>query len=142
MEYRFNELRDGLLAGGDNYNPRTCSNITKVNKGTFWYSDLYPGGSVRMHVRAYARNWCNREFLWLAFDYPFNQLGVPKVLGTIQGDNYFTSNFARKLGFRLVTEVPDVFPNGVPLIILEMNKTECRWLDYSPKGIKRNEQWK
>lgn len=140
MIYRFNDIVDGRRAGGPNYNPDTCSNITRCGHGTFWYSDFYAGGSIRMHVKAYTPNWITREFLWLAFDYPFNQLGVPKALGTVQGDNYFASNFARKLGFRLVTEVPEVFPNRIPLLILEMNKSDCKWLDYSPRTIKSNEQ--
>src|SRR5579883_950627 len=143
MAYRFNDPRDGYSAGGDTYNPKTDVVISRVDEtgkllGAFWYSHYF-GVSIRMHVSSFVPNWCTREFLWLAFDYPFNQLGVSKVLGFIRSDNYFVSNFARKLGFVYEAEVKDVFPNGASLIILGMKKQECRWLHYSPKGIKRNE---
>src|SRR5262249_13124693 len=133
--YRFHDTIDGEEAGGKDYNPKTCTNITKITRGgaalgTFWYDCYYPGASIRMHVKGFAPNWVNREFLWMAFDYAFNQLGVPKVLGFIKGYNEEVTRFATKLGFRPVTFVDAVFPNGEPLIILELTKKECRWLDY------------
>lgn len=145
MGYRFNNVDDGVLAGGDNYNYKTCTNIARVGPdfkplGVFWYDNYFLGGSIRMHVRGFAPNWLNREFLWLAFDYPFNQLFVPKVLGFIRGDNEEVTKFSTKLGFKPVAWVDDVFPNYVPLIILELHKSDCKWLDYSPRTIKRNER--
>ena len=85
--------------------------------------------SIAMHTAAFDRRWVNRDMLWVCFDYPFNQLGVQRVFGQVPEDNAAALAFDTKLGFKEVTRVPGVFKGGVGLIVMCMEKADCRWLD-------------
>ncbi len=133
--YRFNHPDDGFLVAGHAHNPMLDVTIARVTDAgeplaIFRYSDFRAGGSVCMHANAYAPNPWTREFLWMAFDYPFNQMKVRKVLGLIRADNEPILTFAVKCGFKVEAEVPEVFENGVGLLILGLHKSDCRWLNH------------
>jgi len=99
-------------------------------KGGVLYTDYY-GGSCQMHVAGFQKGWASKSLLWLAFDYPFNQLGVRKVFGFVPEWNWRARNFDNKLGFKLEYTCADVFDrtdgvNGMHL--MSMTRDECRWL--------------
>ncbi|MGE0677754.1 hypothetical protein [Pseudolabrys sp.] len=96
----------------------------------------FTGRSIGMHVAGFTPNWINKDLLWVCFDYPFTQLGCELVLGTVPAANTKALDFDLKLGFKEVTRVPDVFPNG-DLVIVAMRREECRWLDITPNSFVR-----
>ena len=65
--------------------------------------------------------------LWITFDYPFNQLGVKKLIGQVPSSNLKALEFDKKLGFKEEARISDVFPDG-DLIVLSMRREDCRWL--------------
>lgn len=82
---------------------------------------------VCMHVAAIGKSWLNRTFLWVAFDYPFNQLKCKRVTGMVPSKNVQAQRFDEHLGF--VREgVKRRAWKGDDLIIYGMLKEECRWL--------------
>ena len=95
------------------------------------YKD-FTGRSVCMHVAIDNPCAIHRRFVWLCFDYPFNQMGVEKVLGVVDSSNAEALNLDLKLGFRPVATVEGVYENG-DMLILEMRKSQCRWLKYGAK---------
>lgn len=87
----------------------------------------FTGSSIAMHVAGFVPDWVNKEMLWAAFDYPFNQLKVKKVFGEVPADNMKALEFDRKLGFKEEARIKDVYPEG-DLVVLAMYRDECRWL--------------
>lgn len=86
--------------------------------------DYWNGASVYMHVAIRGR--ITREFLWVCFDYPFNQLGCNVVLGLVAEDNKAAQRFDEHLGFRLQTRIENAHPSGA-LLLYVMRKEDCRW---------------
>lgn len=90
----------------------------------------YRGGSVAIHMAGFDPHWVNRAMLYLAFDYPFRQLKVKKLIGLVPESNERARIANLKLGFKIEYLIADVY-NG-PLngmYIMSMLKDECRWLD-------------
>lgn len=89
------------------------------------YED-YNGANVFCHIAAEG-SWANKEFLWLIFDYPFNQLGVKRITTTVKPLNTVSQAFTAKLGFDVEAKLKDADPDG-DLWIFRMFKDDCRWL--------------
>jgi RimJ/RimL family protein N-acetyltransferase len=87
----------------------------------------FTGASIGLHVAGFDPNWINRDMLWVTFSYPFEQLGVKKITGTIHSGNQKAILFNRKLGFVEEARLADIFPDG-DLIVMSMRKDDCRWL--------------
>jgi hypothetical protein len=98
--------------------------------------DGYLERSIQMHVASFSPTWLSRDFLWAAFDYPFNQLGVEVIFGPIASTNAHALRFDHKIGFTEHTRLLGAVPGG-DLIILSMYRHECRWLDHQPRTICR-----
>lgn len=99
-------------------------------KGGVIYTE-YWGGSVMMHTAGFQRNWVSKALLWIAFDYPFDKLGVNKVFAPVPEWNWRSRNFCLHLGFKPECKMSDVFSredgvNGMD--ILAMYKKDCRWV--------------
>lgn len=97
----------------------------------------YTHTSIMMHAVGLTPNWLSRDFLWLVFHYPFEQLGCERVFAPVHSGNAAALEFDRKVGFRIETTVRNVYPDG-DQIILVMERAQCRWLKLKPKGIKSN----
>lgn len=88
-----------------------------------------------MHVAGFRADWVNRDMLWVGFDYPFNQLGCKKIFGQVAESNRKALEFDLKLGFKIVTKLDDVFPDG-GCFVLSLAREDCRWLKLKPRGLK------
>lgn len=125
-------------AAGTNYNPTTDNCIARVtSKGNLMGGMIYTNytgrrGSIVMHAAAFKRNWGCRKMLWMVFDYPFNQLGVAKIITTIPNDNVHARIMADRFGFELETVIWDVFPDGSDLAVFGMYRDRCRFLSMTP----------
>jgi RimJ/RimL family protein N-acetyltransferase len=93
----------------------------------------YLGASMSVHMAGDDKHWCNRELLWLVFDYAFNQLGCTKMLAPVQSDNYAAISQDLRAGWHLETVIRDVYAPGIHMMVLAMAKDDCPWLDYKPK---------
>jgi len=86
--------------------------------------DYCNGASVYMHA---AIERLTREFLWVAFDYPFNQLGVNVIIGLVPEANLKARRFDEHVGFVLNSRIANGDPDG-DLLIYTMNRSQCRYL--------------
>lgn len=118
------------------YNPAVdvvISNVTQEGNvlGGVIY-DGYTEGCIFMHQAAFNKYWLGGNMLWLVFDYPFNQLKVNKVAGTIPSYREDLIAFNQKLGFKEEARIRDAYPDG-DLIVMTMPREACRWLKIKPK---------
>lgn len=113
-----------------------CISITRGGKlaGGVMF-DAYLKRSIQMHVASFMPNWLTRDFLWVIFDYPFNQLGVDVIYGPVDSTNKHAIDFDKKIGFKEETRLKNATPGG-DLIILSMYRADCRWLSHTPKTLK------
>lgn len=91
--------------------------------------DYHNGASVYMHVAGKGL-WAIPDFLWICFDYPFNQLKCNVVIGLVSEKNMRARNFDEHLGFKLTARIPEGHPDG-NLLIYTMRRKDCRWLKES-----------
>ena len=99
----------------------------------------YTGVSIHLHMAGFRDNWANRDFLWCTFDYPFNQLGCKKVFGQVPETNTKALEIDLKLGFKIVTKIDDVYPDG-GVYVLSMSRDDCKWLSVKPRHIRSLEE--
>lgn len=123
-----------------NYNPAVDPVISHVDAegkllGGVIY-DGYTGPCVFAHQAAFSKHWLSRDMLWMIFDYPFNQLKVKKICGTIPSCNQALLAFNFKLGFTVETAIKDAYPDG-DMLILSMTRASCRWLNVKPRAYER-----
>src|SRR5574343_1668250 len=63
-----------------------------------------------------------------AFEYPFRQAGKSVIVGFIPAGNARSVHLAKRLGLRETYRVRDGWANGEDVVVLEMRRDECRWL--------------
>lgn len=85
------------------------------------------GKSIMLHLAGEGSDWLNREFLWYVFYYPFEQLGLWKIIATIDASNLKCVKLAKHCGFTLEATLKDACPDG-DLLIYTITKSECKWL--------------
>jgi hypothetical protein len=114
------------------------SNVDKDGKllGGVTY-DGFTGGSIFMHQAGFTPKWLSRAMLWVVFDYPFNQLNVKKVCGTIPSYRKTLLEFNERLGFKEECRIKDAYPDG-DMIVLSMPREECRWLSIKQNTLRGN----
>jgi L-amino acid N-acyltransferase YncA len=102
--------------------------------------DGWTDSSVQAHVAVESpAAW--RALVRPAFEYPFLQAGRLVLLGLIRGGNAASLRVAQHLGFRLVHRVRDGAAPGEDLVLVEMRREECRWLESGPRArSRRNER--
>ena len=93
----------------------------------------FNGANICAHIAATpGGKWLNRSFLWVIFDYPFNQLGVKRITGFVPAWNTAAQRFDTHLGFVHEATLEDVLPEG-DLFIYRMRREDCRWLNLKEK---------
>jgi len=68
-----------------------------------------------------------KRFFHKIFDYPFNQLGVDKIIVQANTANVESVHLAKRLGFTEEGMIKGAYLDG-DRIILTMTKDECKWL--------------
>lgn len=92
----------------------------------------FNGTSCEMHM-AGEPNWLNREFLRMAFKYPFVTLGFKMVFGSVPSGNTRALKMDLKLGFHEILYIPGAHPDG-GLHLLQMRSDQCRWIEAHDHG--------
>ena len=125
-------------AAGVQYNP-ACDVVISRSKnnqllgGAIFTS--YTGASIHVHIAGFHPRWINNDMLWVSFNYTFIQLGCKVLFGQVPVTNSKALEFDLKIGFKEITRIDDVFPDG-GLILLAMRREECRWLKLKPRSLK------
>jgi RimJ/RimL family protein N-acetyltransferase len=89
----------------------------------------YNGANINMHVASDgSRKWMTREFLWMVFDYAFNQAKIKRITGLVGEGNTEAQLFDEHIGFSLETTLSDAHPSG-DLLVYVMRREQCRWLN-------------
>ncbi len=123
---------------GCTFNPAVDKVIAVTSAGKLLGGNIYQGytgASIQLHMAGFEPSWATRDFLWVAFDYPFNQLGCRKVFGQVPETNTRALEIDLKLGFKIEARIDDVFPDGA-CILLSLAREDCRWLKLKPRGLK------
>jgi RimJ/RimL family protein N-acetyltransferase len=81
-----------------------------------------------MHVINLVDSYTPKGLLFGAFDFPFNYLGVEKIIAIVNSLNTRAMNYDKKLGFTEVVRLEGMHDDGGDLVVLEMNKADCRWI--------------
>jgi hypothetical protein len=95
----------------------------------------YTGESIQMHVGAATPYWINRDMLWIAFDYPFNQLLVKRIFGHTPENFTDALQFSFKVGFIPIARIEGVFLDDTACIITRMDREDCRFLNIRPRTL-------
>ena len=85
------------------------------------------GGTIFIHSRIDQPRKMPREFYWLVFAYPFNQLKVKYVRGIVNINNLAAQKFNEHVGFKREAQLRDYFLNG-DAIIYGLTRDDCRFL--------------
>lgn len=139
-EIRVNDPADGqwiMARSGGIFSPGDCClGLHRQGRlrggGVF---TCYMGSAMLVHMAGDGSNWLTRDFIWMAFDYCFNQIGVRKLLAFMPDDNHRALNIALRMGFVFEARVEDVFPNHSDLLILVLDKSNAKWLSVKPRHL-------
>lgn len=114
---------------GTTYIPGSCTAIgikkDGVLKGGVLYCQ-YNGSSVWVHVASKGK-WLTRDLIWHFFDYPFRQLKVNQILGSVDSNNAAAIKFDEHLGFERKAVIPQAGKDDSNLIIYSLTRESCRW---------------
>lgn len=101
--------------------------------------DHFTGRSIKASIAISPFARLGKEFWWMIFDYPFNQLGVERIIVTICESNTKSINLATKLGFKFEATVEGVYDDGA-MLIATLTKSECKQLErYHGRKIQSTE---
>jgi RimJ/RimL family protein N-acetyltransferase len=89
--------------------------------------NCYEAANVNMHIGAIGSHWLTRQFLFAAFDYPFNQLNKRRATAMIRKKNSRTRKFAEHLGFVYEGTMVNYYADD-DLICYGMLRENCRFL--------------
>lgn len=89
--------------------------------------DFWTYNSVNMHVYSSTPLILNSQFLKEVFKYPFTH-GRNVLIVTTPADSKDSLKFSATLGFKETYRVKDGWKEGIDLIVKEMRKHECRWV--------------
>ena len=145
-DIRINHPGDGdwiMLRVGGVFNEKTDHSVAVHKDGRVQGGVVYTGylgASIMVHMAGSETNWACRDFLWLVYDYAFNQLGVRKLVGLVPADNLRALSVDLRMGFRIEAKLAEMMPGGEDLLIVTMTKAECKWLRIKPRYYSRNQR--
>lgn len=71
----------------------------------------------------------NRKFLREAFRYVFEQCDRQVLVAVTPGDSEESLRVSKALGFREIGRIEDYWRPGVPMVVKEMRREDCKWLE-------------
>lgn len=115
---------------GGEYIPGEESGIGLIVDGVLMAGTTYGmnnGRSCLIHVAVDSGCPLVPEYVFSCFDYPFNQLGLIKLIGLVDSTNDRAIRLDKHLGFHLEATLKDAAPKG-DLLIFSMTREQCKWL--------------
>jgi hypothetical protein len=120
------------------FNPACDQVISHIDRnGELLGGIIYEGmisNCIFMHVGSFDKRWLTGDMAWVMFDYPFNQLELGMVCGTIPSSKRSLVDFVLRLGFKIECAITGAYRDG-DLLIMAMRREECRWLKMRPKTL-------
>jgi gamma-glutamylcyclotransferase (GGCT)/AIG2-like uncharacterized protein YtfP len=101
--------------------------------------DGYNGAIIHCHIWIDAEHSPLREWYSCIFDYPFNRIGVTKIIGQVNSNNVEAQKLDEHFGFVKEAEITDYYDDGASLLVYTMTKDQCRVIN-SPAWRKLNER--
>lgn len=89
------------------------------------YED-WNGANIVCHI-AGEGNWATRDFLFVIFDYPFNQLRVKRITAPNAANNATSINLVTRMGFELECTLAQATPDG-DLHLFRMWRDDCKYI--------------
>jgi len=86
------------------------------------------GKTCQMHMVNLKGGYTPKGLLFGAFDFPFNHCGLEKVFGIVNSKNTKAMEYDRKLGFKEALRFEGMHDNGGDLVVLHMDKADCKWI--------------
>lgn len=114
---------------GIDWIPNSHTAIGKIKNGKLCAGVLYEdftGTNVTAHI-AGQDNWPDRQFLWMIFDYPFNQLGVKRITAPVASTNEKSIALVKHMGFSLECKLSQAIPGG-DMLLFCMFKEQCKYI--------------
>jgi RimJ/RimL family protein N-acetyltransferase len=144
-EIKINHPGDGewvMLRVGGVFNERT-DHVVAVHRDGRMVGGVvftgYLGASIMLHMAGSEDNWATRDFLWMVFDYGFNQLGCRKLVGLVPAYNFRAVRVDEHLGFKEEARLKEMLIDPEEdLLVLTMTKPGCKWLKLVPKYYRSN----
>lgn len=136
----FDNVSAGLMiceAAGSAFNPAVDRVIARTDNGVLVGGVVYQGytgASIHGHFAGFSKGWINRDLLWVAFDYPFRQLGCGTMFAQVPETNTKSLELCAHLGFKEAAKIEGVFTDGA-CFVLAMEAKDCRWLNLKPRGF-------
>lgn len=84
--------------------------------------------NCRLHIAIDSPLCIRHGFLSHVFDYVFITRGYKRVFGFVSQENQRALKFDKHIGFKEVGRLEDGFSEGVDLVAIRMDKSDCRWL--------------
>ncbi len=97
--------------------------------------DGYNGHIIMAHIWIDKGRKPSKEWLAAIFDYPFNKLGVKKIVGQVRSSNGPALEIDKHFGFEQEARISDFYANGDDLEVLTMTRAQCMILN-SPQWAK------
>ena len=88
--------------------------------------DEYTGASITANI--VIAGMMSKRFLHDIFDYPFNQLGVDRIISHVKSNNVAAIRFNNKIGFKFTAIIPGVYRDA-DMIVYTMLRDDCRFLE-------------
>jgi RimJ/RimL family protein N-acetyltransferase len=110
-----------------------CSAMGLVRDGRLVAGLIYNGvdeENICLHIGAEdGSRWLTPQFLFAAFDYPFNQLGKRRITALLRSGNAKAIGFVENIGFELEGRLANYYANGDARLIYGMLREKCRFLN-------------
>ena len=90
--------------------------------------EKFNGASMYIHMASDGRSIVTRDFMWVAFDYPFNYCQAKILIGPVVSVNERALRLTKHLGFKVEHTIQDAHPDG-DLVYMTMHRAECRFLN-------------
>jgi len=92
------------------------------------YNDFYEAGCAIHIAGSPGRRWLTRDFLFAAFDYPFNHCKYRRLTGYVASKNLEAQRLDEHLGFKREGYLREMLIDD-DVIVYGMLKSECRFLE-------------
>lgn len=97
--------------------------------------DGYNGHIIMAHIWVDKGRKPSKEWIAAIFDYPFNKLGVHKIIGQVRSSNMAALEIDKHFGFEFEARISNFYDNGDNLEVLTMTREQSMVLN-SPKWAK------
>lgn len=91
--------------------------------------DAYNGATIMAHIWIEEGERPGKEWFAAIFDYPFNRLGVFKIVGQVNSANSDAIQLDTHFGFELECKVQGFYEGGGDLLVYTMQRHQCRVLN-------------